>query len=449
MAAFKRDTRFFAKHIKILAPRCRVCLCCIVSQGRRGIKLANQGSGAGAGTAEAGIVKKKKLWVMALLLCAAAGGAHYYFKSRAADATASAVSTVLKVERGTIEDLVTSQGKLEPKEYVDVGVQVSGQLEKIHVDLGDTVKAGDLIAEIDPQLYESKVQSGEAKVKTLAAQIAQQQAEIKLAAQQHARNEQLVTSGAISREAFDTTETALLIARARLDALSAQMEEAQSTLDGDKANLGYTKIYAPMEGTVVVKDVREGQTLNATQSAPTVVQLANLDVMTVRAQVAEADVMRLKPGLEVYFTTMGAQGRRWKGAVRQILPSPEVINDVVLYNVLVDVDNRDRQLMTGMSTQMFFVLGRAKDVPLIPVASLGKRVAAQDNDSGQAYEVRKIAAGGISQTTVVHIGLMSRTLAEVRAGLSEGDSVAAATALLPANARGNAPRNVRGGMPRL
>ncbi|MDP2204892.1 MAG: efflux RND transporter periplasmic adaptor subunit [Alphaproteobacteria bacterium] len=393
-------------------------------------------------------MKKKKLWMAALLLCIAAAGGHYYFKSRAADATASAVSTVLKVDRGTIEDLVTSQGKLEPKEYVDVGVQVSGQLEKIHVDLGDTVKAGDLIAEIDPQLYESKVQSGEAKVKTLTAQIAQQQAEIKLAGQQHARNEQLVTNGAISREAFDTTETALLIARARLDALNAQMEEAQSTLDGDKANLGYTKIYAPMDGTVVVKDVREGQTLNATQSAPTVVQLANLDTMTVRAQVAEADVMRLKPGLEVYFTTMGSQGRRWTGNVRQILPSPEVINDVVLYNVLVDVDNRDRRLMTGMSTQMFFVLGRAKDVVLMPVAALGKRVAAQDNETGQAYEVRKIAAGGVPQATIVHIGLMSRTLAEVRTGLAEGDSVAAATALLPANA-GNAPRGMRGGMPRL
>jgi macrolide-specific efflux system membrane fusion protein len=393
-------------------------------------------------------VKKKKLWMVAVFLCIAAAGGHYYFKSRAADATASAVSTVLKVERGTIEDLVTAQGKLEPKEFVDVGVQVSGQLEKIHVDLGDTVKAGDLIAEIDPQIYESKVQSGEAKVKTLTAQIAQQQAEIKLAAQQHGRNEQLVTNGAISREAFDTTETALMIARARLDALNAQMEEAQSTLDGDKANLSYAKIYAPMEGTVVLKPVREGQTLNATQSAPTVVQLANLDTMTVRAQVAEADVMRLKPGLEVYFTTMGSQGRRWVGEVRQILPSPDVINDVVLYNVLVDVDNRDRQLMTGMSTQMFFVLGRAQDVVLIPVAALGKRVAAQDSDAGQAYEVRKIAAGGAPQTAVVHIGLMSRTMAEVRSGLNEGESIAAATALLPANAR-NAPRAMRGGMPRL
>lgn len=395
-------------------------------------------------------MKKKKWVVIAVLLCVAAGGGYYYTKYRAAQEKAAAISTVMTIETGMIEDLVTAQGKLEPKEYVDVGVQVSGQLEKIHVELGDTVKAGDLIAEIDPKIYEAQVQSGQARVKQLGAQLAQQQAAIKLAQQQHARSEQLIKNNAISQDTFDGTETALTVARAQLEALSAQMEEAQSSLDESKANLGYTKIYAPMDGTVVVKDVREGQTLNASQSAPTVVQLANLDVMTVRAQVAEADVMRLKPGMEVYFTTLGSQGRRWQGEVRQILPSPEVINDVVLYNVLVDVDNKDRQLMTGMSTQMFFVLGRAEKVPLLPVAALGKRLAAEDNDKGQAYEVRKVDAAGKTRTAIVHIGLMSRTMAEVRGGLAVGDKVAAAAALLPANSNNaGGGRGMRGGMPRL
>ncbi|HRI77845.1 MAG TPA: efflux RND transporter periplasmic adaptor subunit, partial [Alphaproteobacteria bacterium] len=226
-------------------------------------------------------MKKKKWAVIAVLLCVAAGGGYYYTKSRAAEEKAAAVSTIMTIETGMIEDLVTAQGKLEPKEYVDVGVQVSGQLEKIHVDLGDAVKSGDLIAEIDPKIYDAQVQSGQARVKQLSAQVAQQQASIKLAQQQHARNEQLIKNNAISQDTFDSTETALTVARAQLEALSAQMEEAQSSLDESKANLGYTKIYAPMDGTVVVKDVREGQTLNASQSAPTVVQLANLDVMTV------------------------------------------------------------------------------------------------------------------------------------------------------------------------
>lgn len=399
-------------------------------------------------------MSKKKLFFALVIVCAAASGGYYFYKARTASAGADAVSTVMKIERGTIEDLVTAQGTLEPKEYVDVGVQVSGQLEKIHVELGDIVKAGDLIAEIDPKIYDAQVKSSEARIKQLGAQLAQQEASIKLAAQQHARNERLIKNGAISQDTFDNTETALTVAQAQQEALVAQMEEAQSSLDESKANLGYTKIYAPMDGTVVVKDVREGQTLNATQSAPTVVQLANLNIMTVRAQVAEADIMRLKEGMEVYFTTLGSQGRRWQAEVRQILPTPEVVNEVVLYNVLVDVDNTDGQLMTGMSTQMFFVLGRAKNVPLVPVAALGKRLPQKDSDAGQAYVVRKVSgAGQPPQPVTIHVGLMSRTMAEVRDGLSEGDSVAAATALLPATSAGKSNNNSRrgpgGGMPRL
>lgn len=393
-------------------------------------------------------MKKKILLIM--VLCTAALAGYLYMRSDAARAGRETADAVMQVEKGTIEEIVTAQGKLEARDYVDVGVQVSGQLEKIHVELGDTVTAGQLIAEIDPQLYEAKVEADEARVKTLAAQIVQQKAEIKLAEQQHARSEKLVSSGAISRDAFDSTETALTVAKAKLDALSAQMEEANSTLEGDRANLGYTKIYAPISGTVVLKDVREGQTLNASQSAPTVVQLANLDVMTVRAQVAEADVMRLKSGMPVYFTTLGSQGRKWYGNVRQILPSPEIINDVVLYHVLVDVDNTDRQLMTGMSTQMFFVLARAEDKPLIPVAALGKRLPDEDRDAAQAYRVRVVTQGGILAEKVVYIGLMDRTRAEVLEGLSIGDKVSASTALLPAGgtAQNDRARGMRG-MPRL
>src|SRR5690606_5486139 len=109
----------------------------------------------------------------------------------------------------------------------------------------------------------------------------------------------------------------------------------------NKANLNYTSIYAPMSGTVVRQDAREGQTVNANQQAPIILQIANLETMTVRAQVAEADVTRLAAGMDVYFTTLGAQGRRWYGTVRQVLPAPEIVNEVVLYNVLVDVDNSD------------------------------------------------------------------------------------------------------------
>ena len=171
-------------------------------------------------------------------------------------------------------------------------------------------------------------------------------------------------------------------------------------------------------------------------------QLANLDRMTVRAQLAEADVTRLKPGTPVYFTTLGAQDRRWHGKVRQILPTPEVINDVVLYNALVDVDNRDRQLMSGMSAQMFFVLGEADNVPLIPITALGRRARDRDNDQGQAYHV-KVKSGQTVVDKIIHVGLMNRTMAEVRDGLAAGAQVATTGLAGAADTAGSQTRRAR------
>jgi macrolide-specific efflux system membrane fusion protein len=316
---------------------------------------------------------KKRNWLSLLVLLLIGGGAGYAVQSYYIPVPKNPKYTLVEIRRDTIEDVVTAQGKLEPKEYVDVGAQVSGQLKKLHVEIGDSVKIGDLIAEIDAKVYESEVAGNEARLKTLKAQRAQNVAQVKQAKQKLDRNAQLIQSQAISREVFEDAETALKVAEAQLMSLNAQIEEAESTLEGNKANLNYTNIYAPMNGTVVVQSAREGQTLNANQTAPTLVQLANLDTMTVRAQVAEADITRLTTGIPVYFTTLGAGERRWQGSVRQILPSPQTVNDVVLYNVLVDVGNEDRQLMTGMSTQMFFTLGRAENVPVIPASSLNRQ----------------------------------------------------------------------------
>lgn len=363
--------------------------------------------------------KGVKIAALLIVLCALGfGGYQHFHKKKGADDAMQ--TSVVTVARGDIEEVVTAQGKLEPKEYVDVGVQVSGQIKKLYVYLGDVVKKGDMIAEIDPQVYESKVAADEARIKTLEAQAAQQDAQVFLSSQQFNRTKKLLESNAVSQDAYDSADAQLKIARAQKDALEAQLQEARSTLDGDKANLGYTKIFAPMDGTVVIADTKEGQTLNATQSAPRVVQLASLDTMTVRAQVAEADIMRIKQGGDVYFTTLGSAGRRWSGTVRQILPTPDVVNEVVLYNVLVDADNKDRTLMSGMSTQMFFVMGHAENVPLVPIAALGKRVSKEDRAGSLAYRVR-VPDGG--KEKIILVGLMNRTMAEVKEGLSEGDKI--------------------------
>jgi macrolide-specific efflux system membrane fusion protein len=363
--------------------------------------------------------KRQVKWVVAALLVLVVW---FVFGGKSEDASGVAYEFVA-VTKGTVEEVVTAQGKLEPKEYVDVGAQVSGQLKEIHVEIGDVVKKGDLIAEIDPRVYQSRVQGSEARLKILTAQLAQQEAQMQFAKRKFARDERLVKTKAVSEEIMEESSTALKVAVAGVESLKAQIEEVTSSLDGDKTNLSYTRIFAPMDGTVVLQPAREGQTVNASQTAPVIIQLAQLDIMTVRAQVAEADVMQLTPGMEVSFTTMGNLEKRWKAKVRQILPAPEVINDVVLYNALVDVENKDRLLMSGMSTQMFFEMGKAENVLTMPVAALGKRMPDKDNDAGKAYMVKVKGIGGVSET-LVHIGLLNRTLAEVKAGLSEGDEVA-------------------------
>jgi membrane fusion protein, macrolide-specific efflux system len=327
------------------------------------------------------------------------------------------------IEYGDIEENVTAQGKLEPKEYVDVGAQVTGQLQKLHVEIGDVVKAGDLLAEIDPRIYASRVMADEAKINTLKAQLVEQEAQILFADRQYARNQLMFKTKAVSQQELQSSETNINAARAKADSIKAQLKEIQSTLSGDRTNLGYTKIFAPMEGTVVQQSARAGQTLNANQQTPMIMQLAKLDKMTVRSQTAEADIMRIKPGFPAYFTTLGSEQRRWQGTVRQILPTPEVVNNVVLYNVLIDVDNTDRQLMTGMSAQVFFVLGEAKHVPLIPILALGKRLTEQDNEKGTAYRIKVLGTGTEVQEKMIYIGLQNRRFAEVREGLITGERV--------------------------
>jgi macrolide-specific efflux system membrane fusion protein len=329
---------------------------------------------------------------------------------------------MVEVRLGSIEKVVTAQGKLEPKEYVDVGAQVSGLVKKLHVELGDVVKQKDLIAEIDPDVYASQVKGSEARLKTLQAQKAEQLSLVKQANQKLTRNQNLIKEKAVSIEILEDAQTTLEVANAQLLSLKAQIEEAQSTLDGNRANLSYTKIYAPMDGTVVSQSVKEGQTINANQTAPVIVQIANLDIMTVKAQVAEADITKLKVGMPMYFMTLGSMDRRWQGTIRQILPSPETVNDVVLYNVLVDIENKDHQLMTGMTTQMFFIVAKKENVPIIPASALFKRIPELDTELGQAYQV-KVKTKKDTEVRTVIISLSDRSTAAVEKGLKKGETV--------------------------
>lgn len=343
-------------------------------------------------------------------------GALAWWKFGANDTKATPPATAVAAI-GNIENTVSALGKIGPKTYVDVGAQLSGQLEHLHVEVGDRVEQGALLAEIDPRIYESQVEGNRARVDSLNAQLAERRANLELAQATHTRNQSVAERGLIARETLDTSAAALKQAQAQITSLRAQLKEAQSTLDGNIANLGYARIYAPIAGTVVSVTALEGQTLNANQTAPTILRIADLDAMTVTAQVAEADIGRIQVGMAAWFTTLGQPDRRWQGQVRQIQPTPDIVNEVVLYKVLIDVDNADGALLPDMTAQVFFVVSQAHGVITVPVAAVFTSPQAR----GQSF-VRVPGPEG-TPPRPVETGLKDREKVQIVSGLNEGDTV--------------------------
>jgi len=339
------------------------------------------------------------------------------------------------IATGNIERTVTALASIRPKTFVDVGTQVSGQLRKVHVEIGDVVKQDQLLAEIDPSVYQTRVAANRAQIENLRAQVTQSEAQLILDRARDERSQQLLKTSATSKDAAEAAGATVKITEGKIAALKAQIQQTEATLRGDEANLGYTKILSPMPGSVVDQIAFEGQTLNANQSAPIVVRIADLDTMTVWAQVAEADIPRIKPGMPAYFTTLGMPDRRFEGKVSQVYPTPQIVNDVVLYNVLIDVPNQERLLMTNMTAQVFFVLGQAENVALVPMSAL--RPAPR---GGEGAYIARVANGNNIENRRVKIGLANRQLAEVKEGLKVGERVVVGTVDAPGQKGPNAIR---------
>lgn len=378
--------------------------------------------------------RARAYWATGAVLATLAGGGLYYAYGRDTGASSAQVTTA-PVVKGDLEQNVTALGTIKPKTYVDVGTQVSGQLRKISVEIGDTVKKGDQLAQIDPTVYQTRVLGDQAQLENLKAQLAQQKAQLDLDKLRDNRATRLLASQSGSQDTADAAAATVRIGEAKILALEAQIKQTQATLDGDLANLGYTKIFAPMDGVVVSTSATEGQTLNANQTAPIILRLADLDTMQVWAQVAEADIPKVKVGMPVYFTTLGMPDRKFQAKVVQVLPTPETVNDVVLYNVLIDVPNTERLLMTSMSAQVFFMLGSAKDALIVPASAVRPSRSARREARNEAT-VRVLVNGQV-ETRQVKTGLAGRNQMQILDGLKEGDLVV--TSPDPAAAQANRP----------
>nr|WP_314875681.1 efflux RND transporter periplasmic adaptor subunit [uncultured Pseudomonas sp.] len=346
------------------------------------------------------------------------------------------VSTVA-VTRTDIESSVTALGTLQPRRYVDVGAQASGQIRKLHVEVGDPIRQGQLLVEIDPSTQQARLDAGRYSIDNLKAQLAEQRAQFQLAQQQQQRQRALAAAGATRAEDLQSADAQLKVTQARIDMYQAQIRQAQASLRSDEAELGYTRIFAPMDGTVVALDAREGQTLNAQQQTPLILRIAKLSPMTVWAQVSEADIGKVKPGMSAYFTTLAGGKRRWTSQVRQILPIPPKPLDqtsqgggspasasagttgsqVVQYTVLLDVENPDGALMAEMTTQVFFVAGQASQVLTAPLAAF---------DDGKAEGLRLaqvVRRDGKIEQREVRTGLSDRLRVQILDGLAEGEQL--------------------------
>ncbi|MDW9394467.1 macrolide transporter subunit MacA [Sinorhizobium meliloti] len=385
--------------------------------------------------------RSRRPWIFALLVLAVVGTGYYAWSRQGAPPATTVITQA--VTRGDIEESVTAVGTLDAVKSVDAGAQVSGQLKSLHVGIGDKVEQNQLIAEIDPASIENRIEIDEAELANLEAQLVSKKAQLVLKQSNIERQRNLVATNSVSQSTLDQAVADHAAAGADVQSIEAQIRKQKATLAGDRVDLGYTKIYAPMAGTIVDDPAKEGQTLNANQTTPTIVTIADLSTMTVKAQVSEADVGKLKLGMDAYFTLLGQPGKRFTGKLRQIEPMPDTENNVVLYYALFDVPNPTGELMMSMSAQVFFVQAAAKNVLVVPSAAL-RTVEAAASDGPARAEVTVVAPSGATQTRTVEVGVRNRVSAEIVSGLQEGEKVVVDAASATNGSR--APNATRRGM---
>ncbi len=345
-----------------------------------------------------------------------------------------------------LQDTVLATGVLQAFKQVSVGAQVSGQVKVLKVALGDKVKAGQLIAEIDSVPQQNTLRNAEAALANMEAQLKAQKAtqiQTSLALQ---RQKELRAADANARADLESAQAANDLALANIDALKAQILQAQVTVDTAKVNMGYTRITAPIDGQVVAIVTQQGQTVNANQSTPTIIKLAQTETMTVKTQISEADVTRVKMGQKVYFTILGEPNKRYTATLRSIEPAPDSIltettsststtaaSTAIYYNGLFDAPNEDGKLRISMTAQVQIVRADAPGALTIPATALGPR------GKDGSYTVRVVGADGQAQPRSIKVGLNTNVSVQVLEGLVEGDKVVigdAATAPSKTGAQG-------------
>ncbi|MFT4320549.1 efflux RND transporter periplasmic adaptor subunit [Bartonella bacilliformis] len=338
------------------------------------------------------------------------------------------------VRRGDIEDTVLASGLVRPYRLVAVGARVTGRVVAMHVTPGEIVQEGDLLAEIDSTDQENDLKRKKSVLSNAQARLAEQESYLKQAQETLKRQEDMIREHAISRVNFDDAVVQVKIREAQVAQLQEQVAQARIDVDSAEVNLSYTRVTAPAKGTVLATVVEEGQNINASQSAPTIVILGDLSKMTIKAQISEADILKVRAGQPLYFKVLGNSQRRYEGKLETVEPAPESIRMdesinpgigtssslsslAVYYNGLIHVNNEDNFLRTYMTAQMHIILDSAKNVLLVPSDALH-----DETQERKAWVQVLVGANKVVKKQVV-VGINNRVMAEIVSGLDEGDTV--------------------------
>ncbi|WP_160064422.1 efflux RND transporter periplasmic adaptor subunit [Psychromonas sp. L1A2] len=372
--------------------------------------------------------KIKHITILILFVVGVVFSIQYYF----AENEQNLVFTTDFVKKGNIENVVLTNGVLYPYTLVDVGSQASGQIDNIAVNLGDQVKKGDLIAQIDNLTQKNTLKETQASLTIINAQYRAKQAQIHEATAEFKRQQKMFKNGVSSQSIFDTAQATLTVYSAELEQIEAQKEQALISVDNAKLALGYTTIVAPIDGTVIYISAQQGQTISNNQETPSIVELAQLTTMTIKAEVSEADVIHINPGQQVYFSILGDAKQKYTAVLRAIEPGPTLLtgddsqlsigdSDAIYYNALFDVDNPEQLLRIGMTAQVSIILESAEDALQVPSQVLIAKSSGATNQAN-SYQV-PVKVDNKVEYRDVEVGINNSVNAQILSGLEEGDEI--------------------------
>ena len=369
------------------------------------------------------MMKKVFKWVAALVILAGLGWYGYQKMQPKNEAT----FITEEVKRGKIAQTVSATGEISATNLVDVGAQVSGQIKKMHVKIGDVVKEGDLIAEIDNVTKVNEVNTRKAQLQTYQAQLESAQVALKIAQRKYSRYKSLASADAVSKEEFEATEDSLATNRAKIKELQSSIRQTQIAINTAEKDLGYTRITAPSAGTVVSLVVEQGQTINSSQTSPTVVQIADLTSMTNKMQIAEGDATKVKAGQTVNFTILSEPDTPISAKLDSIDPglttmsqgsyskSTDTTSNAIYYYARATVPNPEGKLAIGMTTQNTVEIASADNVLMVPTVAIKTK-------DGKKF-VRVLEANNQAVDREIQTGLKDSMNTEVKSGLNEGEKV--------------------------